>query len=89
MLTIIMCNPRLEHLSPRKSCLCRVRYNVDQCDSIQSSELFEISISSLVPVHVLYRQSKVSSIGVGLEDVTPEGVRPFGHGHMQEDGVSA
>ena len=89
MLTIIVRNPRLEYLSPRKGRLCRIRHNIDHCDAIQPSELFEVSISVLVPIHVFYRQPIVSSIGIGFEDVTPVRVRPLGHSHVQEDRIGA
>ena len=81
-LTIIVRDPALQRLPPRKRCLRRICNNINESDTIQTRKLFKIDVSELVAVDIIDGEAKVCPVRVGFEDVAPVRRGPLAHCHV-------
>ena len=55
----------------------RISNNVDQRNAIQANNLLEVYVAVDVPIDIVYGDTKVRPVRVGLEDIAPPKIRLF------------
>ena len=84
-----MTDAGLQFLATTQRSVARIGDDVNDRNSIQSNHLLEVHISAIIPVDVVHRQTEIGSIGVGLEDISPVGIRGLGKSNVQENGAGS
>jgi hypothetical protein len=78
-----------QFLPPCQSSVPRVGHDIDDHNPIQANHLLKVDVPSFVAVNVVHRKTKVGSVRVGFQDVSPVRVRSLGNGDMQKDRVGS
>ena len=83
--TIVVRNSLLNILDAAQGRGMRISNNVDQRNAIQANNLLEVYVAVDVPIDIVYGDTKVRPVRVGLEDIAPPKIRLFGNSYMKED----
>lgn len=84
-----MCYSRLQLFPSRDPRRLSVRNDIDDSDPIQANHLLEVHEPSIIPVHIVRRDSEVRAVPVRLHDDTPVRRRELGRRQVHEDGLRA
>ena len=87
--TIVVADKGSQLFLPTQRGVTRIRYNINDRNSVQPNHLLKIDESPFIPINIIHGKTEVRSVRVGFEDISPVGIGRLGDGDMQEDRVGA